>query len=155
MAPIESDAAVRLAQEELVKVNLKVKGQIERFDAAATTREMEALNAGVRAHLAAFRAALDRLRELARAQKDARVKSMLLQDVEGHAAALAACHRQFKVGFKGFIQAHFKISTFDNLLYKMCYANLLGNSTKSSRYRVTMSLNEPIFFAYFIVYRVL
>ena len=99
MAPIESDAAVRLAQEELVKVNLKVKGQIERFDAAATTREMEALNAGVRAQLAAFRAALDRLRELARAQKDARVKSMLLQDVEGHAAALAACHRQFKVGF--------------------------------------------------------
>lgn len=99
MAPIESDAAVRLAQEELVKVNLQVKGQIERFHDVNTSREMEALNANVRARLAAFRAAIDRLRDLARAQKDERVKAMLLQDVDGHAAAMAACHRQFKVGY--------------------------------------------------------
>ncbi len=79
-----SSLEVTEIQEELVRLNLKVKALSEDFSRCLNEREMEVLNEEVRARLANFKVRLDRLEELARGQRSKEAGEMLLTDVDSH-----------------------------------------------------------------------
>ncbi len=79
-----SSLEVTEIQEELVRLDLKVKSLNKDFSRCPDEREMEALNEEVRARLANFRARLDRLEGLARGQRSREAGEMLLTDVDSH-----------------------------------------------------------------------
>lgn len=97
MAPILSlSEQVRQVQEELVKLNLKLKELTEAFANVEHDHAMEQLNAQVRSKLTHFRSLIEQLRRLANAQSHLEAKAMLMADVENHSQSLSTSQRQFR-----------------------------------------------------------
>ncbi|TRY76569.1 hypothetical protein TCAL_00133 [Tigriopus californicus] len=97
MAPILSlSEQVRQVQEEIVKLNLKLKELTEAFAAVRHDADMEDLNGQVRSRLSQFRSLIDQLRRLAEAQSHLEAQAMLMADVENHSQSLITSQRQFR-----------------------------------------------------------
>ncbi len=94
--PMTSSLEVSEIQEELVRLNLRIKAANEEFDRCAEEQHMERLNAEVRRRLALFRDRLGRLGELAAGQRSREAADMLLRDVDSHREQMEACQRQFR-----------------------------------------------------------
>ena len=75
-------------QDELVRLNLRIKSLTASFPSCVSREEMESLNSNVRRQMELMRQNLDKLRSLAAKQKTAESKKMLLADTESHADEL-------------------------------------------------------------------
>jgi len=82
---------ITLSQDELVRLNLRVKSLNASFVNCVSREEMEDLNSNVRRQLESMRQNLERLRNLASKQKSLDAKKMLLADAESHADELVKC----------------------------------------------------------------
>ncbi len=91
-----SSLEVTEIQEELVKLNLKVKTLSDRFHTCHDEADMEATNEEIRARLAQFRERLARLGRLAVEQRAVEAREMLLKDLASHKDQLEACQKQFR-----------------------------------------------------------
>ena len=96
MNALEHGFEVSEAQEELVRLNLRIKTLNASFSQCDSHRRMERLNAETRALLDKMRRTLQRLRGLASRQNDSDATKMLLSDVDNHADQLASCQRGFR-----------------------------------------------------------
>lgn len=94
MEPSEFGPDVCEVQEELVRLNLRIKSLIDSFGDVQDSAEMESLNLETRDQFELMRCAIDRLRELARTQTSH--QTLLSNDADGHSDQLASCHRQFR-----------------------------------------------------------
>jgi hypothetical protein len=75
-------------QDELVRLNLRIKSLNVSFPNCVNREEMEALNSNVRRQLESMRQNLEKLRNLASKQKTVDAKKMLLADADSHADEL-------------------------------------------------------------------
>lgn len=91
-----SSLEIKEIQEEMVKLNLKIKMLNEEFSDCRDDRDMEALNEDVRKHLEAFRVALKKLEAMAKSQRELQDREMLLKDVDSHRDQMNACQKQFR-----------------------------------------------------------
>jgi len=98
MNSLEHGLEVSEAQEELVRLNLRIKTTTVSFvnGDCSTHRQMEQLNSDIRNYLEKMKRTLDRLRHLAERQSSSESRKMLLSDVDKYADQLAACHRSFR-----------------------------------------------------------
>ncbi len=81
---MSSSLEVTEIQEDLVRLNLKIKSLNKGFASCSEERDMEALNEEVRDRLDAFRRRLLRLEELSKGQRSKEAGEMLMTDVNSH-----------------------------------------------------------------------
>ncbi len=84
------------AQEDLVRLNLRIKSLVESFAQVETYADMEELNSEIRSQLELMRTGITSLRVLASKQKYPDSMAMLNADADKHEDQMASCNRRFK-----------------------------------------------------------
>ena len=97
MNNLEHGLEVSEAQEELVRLNLKIKSLTGSFDDCNDYLGMVNLNTDIRSDIDKMRRTLDVLRTLANRQTDKDSLKMLMKDVDSHSDQLASCQSGFRI----------------------------------------------------------
>lgn len=96
MDSLQFGSEISDVQEELVRLNLRIRSLIESFQTIENHEDMELLNGDIRIQLDKMRNGLANLRELAKKQKNVQSSSMLKTDANSHEDQLSACQLAFK-----------------------------------------------------------
>ena len=96
MDSLQFGSEISDVQEELVRLNLRIRSLIESFQKIENHEDMELLNGDIRIQLDKMRNGLANLRDLAKKQKNVQSSSMLKTDANSHEDQLSACQLAFK-----------------------------------------------------------
>ena len=83
-------------QENLVRLNLKVRSMIDSFASVESQEDMESLNGDIRSKLNSMRKEIQNLRDLAKKQLNLQSASMLYLDARSHEDQMTGCLEAFK-----------------------------------------------------------
>ena len=83
-------------QQDLVRLNLKIRSKIEAFSTVNTFHAMEKLNGEIRGNFEEMRQEISKLRNLAKKQQDSQSSAMLKRDAHNHEDQMTACLTAFK-----------------------------------------------------------
>ena len=96
MESIQHGSEVSEVQQDLVRLNLKIRSQIETFQTIDTNESMTKLNGDIRGNFEEMRNKIGHLRFLAKKQSDLNSGSMLKTDANNHEDQMTACLIAFK-----------------------------------------------------------
>lgn len=83
-------------QQDLVRLNLKIRSKIESFLTVNSHNTMEKLNGDIRGNFEEMRLEISKLRQLAKKQEDSKSALMLKRDANNHEDQMTACLTAFK-----------------------------------------------------------
>ena len=83
-------------QQDLVRLNLKIRSKIETFLTVNSHESMEKLNGDIRGNFEEMRREISKLRQLAKKQEDSKSALMLKRDANNHEDQMTACLTAFK-----------------------------------------------------------
>ena len=87
-------------QQDLVRLNLKIRSKIETFLTVNSHESMEKLNGDIRGNFEEMRREISKLRQLAKKQEDSKSALMLKRDANNHEDQMTACLTAFKTSFE-------------------------------------------------------
>ena len=96
MDSLQYGSEISDVQEDLVRLNLRVRSLIETFQTVETYEAMEALNGDIRTQMNIMKSGLEKLRALAKKQRNVESSAMLKTDANNHEDQMAACQLAFK-----------------------------------------------------------
>ena len=96
MDSLQFGSEISEVQEDLVKVNLKIRSLVESFSHVESGDAMESLNCEIRGQFDLMRKGISSLRDLAKKQKNAQSVAMLKADADSHEDQMAGCQTAFK-----------------------------------------------------------
>jgi hypothetical protein len=89
---LEFGSEITDVQEDLVRLNLRIRSMIESFSEPKNYGDMEMLNGDIRGQIDLMRKGVEKLRFLAKKQRNVESATMLNTDANSHEDQMTSCY---------------------------------------------------------------